>query len=53
MRHLAIIARSAEVRELVAEVLPDNTAMLKVLKTSGLPHTTKHESGVMHVALRL
>jgi ribosomal protein S18 acetylase RimI-like enzyme len=29
MHHLATIARSSGLRELVAQVLPDNTAMLK------------------------
>jgi RimJ/RimL family protein N-acetyltransferase len=53
MRHLVVIARSAGLRELVAEVLPDNTAMLKVLQKSGLSRTARHESGVMHVVLRL
>jgi RimJ/RimL family protein N-acetyltransferase len=53
MRHLAVIARSTGLQELVAEVLPGNTAMLKVLQKSGLPQTAKHESGVMHVVLRL
>ena len=31
MRHLAAIARAAGLRELIAEVLPDNAPMLKVL----------------------
>lgn len=53
MRHLAVIARSAGLRELVAEVLPDNSAMLKVLQKSGLSQTAEREFGVMHVALRL
>jgi GNAT superfamily N-acetyltransferase len=53
MRHLAVIARSAGLQELVAEVLPHNIAMLKVLQKNGLPQTAKHESGVVHVALRL
>jgi hypothetical protein len=37
MRHLAAIARGAGLRELIAEVLPENTAMLKVLEKSALP----------------
>ena len=36
MRHLATIARAAGVKELVAEVLPDNIPMLKVFQKSGL-----------------
>jgi GNAT superfamily N-acetyltransferase len=53
MHHLATIARSSGLRELVAQVLPHNTAMLKVFEKSRLDLTTKRESGVVHVALRL
>ena len=53
MHHLATIARSSGLRELVAEVLPDNTAMLKVFKNSGLGLSTERGSGVVHVTLRL
>ena len=37
MRHLAAIAREAGLRELIAEVLTDNTGMLKVFEKSGFP----------------
>jgi len=53
MRHLAIIARAAGIQELIAEVLPENVAMLKVFKKSGLPMTTTREPEVVEVALRL
>jgi RimJ/RimL family protein N-acetyltransferase len=53
MHHLAAVARSCGVRELIAEVLPDNTPMLKVFEKSGFDLSTKRESGVVHVALRL
>jgi len=53
MRHLAAIARDAGLRELIAEVLPENTAMLKVFKKSGLHPTTRREAGIMHVTLQL
>jgi RimJ/RimL family protein N-acetyltransferase len=53
MRHLAAIARAAGLEELIAEVLPDNIAMLKVFEKSGLAITTKRNSGVIHVALQL
>jgi ribosomal protein S18 acetylase RimI-like enzyme len=53
MQHLAAIARGAGLQELVAEVLPDNTSMLKVFEKSGLRISTKRESGVVHVVLRL
>jgi transposase len=49
----ATIARSSGLRELVAQVLPDNTEMLKVFEKSGFGLSTKRESGVVHVALRL
>ena len=35
MRHLALLARDAGLKELVAEVLPENTAMLKLFKKFG------------------
>jgi ribosomal protein S18 acetylase RimI-like enzyme len=53
MHHLAAIARGAGLKELIAEVLPDNTPMLKVFEKSGFHVSTKRESGVMHIALRL
>jgi GNAT superfamily N-acetyltransferase len=53
MRHLAGIARDAGLRELIADVLPGNDAMLKVFAKSGFPLRTKPESDVVHVALRL
>jgi GNAT superfamily N-acetyltransferase len=53
MRHLAGIARGAGLRELIADVLPENDAMLKVFAKSGFPLRTKRESDVVHVALRL
>jgi GNAT superfamily N-acetyltransferase len=53
MRHLAGIARGAGLRELIADVLPENDAMLKVFAKSGFPLETKRESDVVHVALRL
>jgi ribosomal protein S18 acetylase RimI-like enzyme len=53
MRHLAAIAREAGLKELLAEVLPENTAMLKVFEKSGLRLQMKRESQVMHVALHL
>jgi RimJ/RimL family protein N-acetyltransferase len=53
MRHLAAIARDAGLKELIAEVLPENTAMLKVFKKSGLQPTTRREADIMHVTLQL
>jgi GNAT superfamily N-acetyltransferase len=53
MHHLAAIARSCGIRELIAEILSDNTPMLKVFEKSGFDLSTERESGVVHVALRL
>ena len=53
MHHLAAIAREAGLKELIAEVLPDNAPMLKVFEKSGLPLSIKREPQVVHVALRL
>jgi len=53
MRHLVAIARAAGLKELVAEVLPNNVPMLKVFENSGLPMTMKGQAGVVHVMLDL
>jgi RimJ/RimL family protein N-acetyltransferase len=53
MRHLATLARNAGLKELIAEVLPENMPMLKVFEKSGLRLSTKREAGVVHVALQL
>ena len=53
LRHLAAIARQAGLRELVAYVLPDNKAMLKVFEKSGLKYSATREAGSVHVKLGL
>jgi RimJ/RimL family protein N-acetyltransferase len=53
LRHLTMIARQAGLRELVAYVLPDNRAMLKVFEKSGLKYTAKREAGSLYVKLGL
>ena len=53
MRHLAGIARGAGLRELVADILPGNDAMLRVFAKSGFPLKTERASDVVHVSLRL
>jgi RimJ/RimL family protein N-acetyltransferase len=53
MKHLAAIARQSGLRELFAEVLPSNRAMLKVFEKSGLGVSTKREQGVVHVTLKI
>lgn len=53
MRHLAVVARNAGLKELVADVLPDNLPMLKVFEKSGLDLRTKRGPRVVQVTLRL
>ena len=53
MRHLVGIARAAGLRELTAEVLPDNTPMLKLFERCGLGLDKRREAGVVHVTLRM
>lgn len=53
MRHLALLARRASLKQLIADVLPENTAMINVLKKSGLPTTISRAKGVIHVRLDL
>jgi RimJ/RimL family protein N-acetyltransferase len=53
MRHLIVLAGQAGLKELIADVLPDNAAMLKVFETSGLEITTSREPDAIHVVLRL
>ncbi len=53
MRHLAGIAREAEIKELHADVLPGNLAMLRVFEKSALAVSMKRDGGTMHVVLKL
>ena len=53
MRHLARHAREAGLEELIAEVLADNTAMLKVFERSGLRSRATRDAGIVHVRLEL
>jgi GNAT superfamily N-acetyltransferase len=53
MRHLSLIARAAGLRELTAEVLSSNKAMLRVFEKSGLQLSTRQETGSAHVTLQL
>jgi RimJ/RimL family protein N-acetyltransferase len=53
MQHLAAIAGAANLKELVADVLPENIAMLKVFERSGFPISSKRDVGVVRIALRL
>jgi GNAT superfamily N-acetyltransferase len=53
MRHLATLARQSGLKELSADVLPENAAMLKVFETSGLGIRTRWEPDSIHVTLQL
>jgi RimJ/RimL family protein N-acetyltransferase len=53
LHHLAVIARDAGLKELVAEILPDNTSMLKVFERSGLPISTQRGPQGVHITLQL
>jgi RimJ/RimL family protein N-acetyltransferase len=53
LRHLTLLARAGGIKELIAEVLPENIPMLKVFQKSGLSLQTKHRAGVVNVALNV
>jgi len=53
MRHLTLLARDAGIKELVADVLPENLPMLKVFQSSGLCMQTKRGAGVVEVTLKV
>jgi ribosomal protein S18 acetylase RimI-like enzyme len=53
MRHLAVLAHNAGLKELIADVLPDNSAMLKLFKKFGFGPASKGSSEVIRLALRL
>ena len=53
LQHLSSLAREAGLREFVAEVLPENAAMLKVFEKSELEVATRREPQTIHVVLRL
>jgi len=53
LRHLAELARAAGLRALIAEVMPDNRALLRVLERSGLPLHLERDSDLVHVTLEL
>jgi GNAT superfamily N-acetyltransferase len=53
LEHLARIAREKGISRFEADVLAENTPMLKVLRHSGLPMTESEQDGVVHVTLTL
>ena len=53
MRHLLAIAREAGLKELTAEVLPENAAMLKVFSKFGFRTGSGSDPQVRHLTLQL
>ena len=53
MHHLALLARDAGIKELIAEVLPENLPMLKVFQNSGLRMQTTRRAGTVEVTLKV
>lgn len=53
LEHLVSAARGRGVRRFVADVLTENTAMLRVFAESGLPCHTRHDGVTAHVVLDL
>jgi GNAT superfamily N-acetyltransferase len=53
MRHLGGIAGRAAIKELIAEVLPENIPMQKVFEKSGYRVSIQHDPEVVHVSLQL
>jgi RimJ/RimL family protein N-acetyltransferase len=49
----AALAREAGLKEFTAEVLPDNTPMLKVFERSGLKFSSKRSADGVHAVLQL
>ena len=47
------MAREAGLRRLIAEVLPENTPMLKIFERCGLSISVARDPGVVHVTLDL
>lgn len=53
LRHLIAIAKESGVRELIAEVLSDNTPMLKVFERNGFRTISSRERGTRCLSLQL
>jgi RimJ/RimL family protein N-acetyltransferase len=53
MRHLVDIARDSALKELTAEILPENTAMLKVFGKFGFSPAPRSDPQTVHLVLKL
>lgn len=53
LHHLGLIARARGIVRFEAEVLAQNSAMLRVFASAGWPMTTRNEDGSIHIVLEL
>lgn len=53
MRHLAALARKGGLKELIADVLPENTAMRKVFGKFGFQTQQGGDPAIVHLVLKL
>ena len=53
LHHLGLIARERGIVRFEAEVLAQNSAMLRVFASAGWPMTTRNEDGSIHIVLEL
>ena len=53
LQHLVTLARGAGLKELIADVLPENTAMLKVFRKFGFLSGSQRAHQVVHLTLKL
>jgi RimJ/RimL family protein N-acetyltransferase len=53
LRHLIAMARSTGLNQLNAEVLPDNTSMLRVFQKCGLRSHIRRDPHAVHIGLHL
>ena len=53
MHHLAVVARKANLKEFIAEVLPENTAMRKVFSKFGFQVRRGDDPRVVHLVMTL
>jgi RimJ/RimL family protein N-acetyltransferase len=53
LRHLTQLAHGAGIRTFVADVLPENSSMLRVFEKSGMVMRRKHNTGCVQVSLQV
>jgi ribosomal protein S18 acetylase RimI-like enzyme len=53
LRHLISLAREAGLKELTAEVLPNNAAMLRLFRRFGFERAERRDPHTVHMALTL